>query len=100
MLIRLESKKHKIIGYDSSGNTTWGLSLAIANAQSGLSRAKVGSIYCICFSRTFLDYVLALIQLGASALGYFEEGEVVVHKAIKKYMKRHKRGKGTDQLSE
>lgn len=39
------------------------------------------------------SYSIALIQAGAAALGYFEYGEVVHHKAIKKYMKRHKRGK-------
>ena len=38
-------------------------------------------------------YVMALVQAGAAALGYFEEGEVVAHKAIKKYMKRQKQGK-------
>ena len=39
------------------------------------------------------SYVLVLIQAGASALGYFVDGEPLHHKAIKKYMKRHKRGK-------
>lgn len=38
-------------------------------------------------------YALVLIQAGATALGYFEDGEVIDHKAIKKYMKRRKRGK-------
>lgn len=39
------------------------------------------------------SYMIVLIQAGAAAIGYFEEGEVIHHKAIKKYMKRHKRGK-------
>ncbi|MEZ4777081.1 MAG: hypothetical protein R3D00_28150 [Bacteroidia bacterium] len=38
-------------------------------------------------------YMIALVQAGAAALGYFEEGEAVQHKAIKKYMKRHSQGK-------
>lgn len=38
-------------------------------------------------------YMTVLVQAGAAALGYFEEGEVVLHKAIKKYMKRHSQGK-------
>lgn len=38
-------------------------------------------------------YLIALIQAGAAALGYAEEGEIYLHKNIKKYMKRHKRGK-------
>lgn len=37
--------------------------------------------------------MIALVQAGAAALGYFEEGEAVHHKAIKKYMKRHSQGK-------
>lgn len=38
-------------------------------------------------------YTIALVQAGAAALGYFEEGELWVHKTIKKYMKRQKQGK-------
>ncbi|MEM6764683.1 MAG: hypothetical protein AAF824_02405 [Bacteroidota bacterium] len=38
-------------------------------------------------------YMIVLIQAGAAALGYAEEGEIYLHKNIKKYMKRHKRGK-------
>ncbi|RMG18900.1 MAG: hypothetical protein D6730_22335 [Bacteroidetes bacterium] len=38
-------------------------------------------------------YILLLAQAGAAAMGYFEGGEVVEHKTIKKYMKRHKSGK-------
>jgi hypothetical protein len=39
------------------------------------------------------SYGMFLMQAGAGALGYFEDGEVVFHKAIKKYMVRAKRGK-------
>ncbi|MEZ4686931.1 MAG: hypothetical protein R3B47_12955 [Bacteroidia bacterium] len=39
------------------------------------------------------SYGMFLMQAGAGALGYFEEGEVVFHKAIKKYMVRAKSGK-------
>lgn len=38
-------------------------------------------------------YVMLLVQAGAAALGYFEEGEVFLHKTIKKYMTRKKQGK-------
>lgn len=38
-------------------------------------------------------YLLMLVQLGAAAIGVWEDGEWAAHKAIKKYMKRHKRGK-------
>lgn len=38
-------------------------------------------------------YLMALVQLGAAAMGYFEDGEPLAHKAFKKYMKRHKQGR-------
>ncbi|MFK7970073.1 MAG: hypothetical protein AB8F95_06880 [Bacteroidia bacterium] len=38
-------------------------------------------------------YGMFIMQAGAGALGYFEDGKVVFHKAIKKYMVRAKRGK-------
>ncbi|WP_338763256.1 hypothetical protein WAF17_19255 [Bernardetia sp. ABR2-2B] len=44
---------------------------------------------------TFLPkpYLLILIQAGYASLGYFEEGELVYHKAITAYMVRKKQGK-------
>ena len=38
-------------------------------------------------------YLLILIQAGHSAMGYFEDGEVMHHKVIKKYMVRAGQGK-------
>ena len=38
-------------------------------------------------------FYLILIQAGHSALGYFEGGELIFHKVIKKYMVRAKQGK-------
>lgn len=38
-------------------------------------------------------FYLILMQAGHSALGYFESGELVFHKVIKKYMVRRKQGK-------
>ncbi len=37
--------------------------------------------------------LLLLVQLGAAAIGLFEGENIFAHKSIKKYMKRHKRGK-------
>ena len=44
---------------------------------------------------TFLPkpYLLILIQAGYASLGYFEEGELIHHKAITSYMVRKKQGK-------
>lgn len=38
-------------------------------------------------------YLLILIQAGYASLGYFEEGELIYHKAITAYMVRKKQGK-------
>ena len=40
-----------------------------------------------------LPYLLILIQAGHSALGFYEDGELLHHKVIKKYMVRAKQGK-------
>ena len=39
------------------------------------------------------NYCIVLIQAGSAALGYFEQGEMVQHKVIKKYMVRAKQGR-------
>ncbi len=49
--------------------------------------------YIARFPEEIPSYTLVLMQAGAAALGYFEEGEVQLHKAIKKYMIRRKQGK-------
>ena len=42
-------------------------------------------------------YTIVMVQLGSAAIGHVEYGELVAHKSIKKYMKRHKRGKAQIQ---
>lgn len=39
------------------------------------------------------NYIILQIQAGSAALGYFEFGEVMHHKVIRKYMVRKKQGK-------
>lgn len=51
------------------------------------------SDYIARFPEEIPTYTIVLMQAGAAALGYFEEGEVQLHKAIKKYMVRRKQGK-------
>ena len=38
-------------------------------------------------------YIVFLVQAGAAALGCFEEGKIINHKALNKYMVRKKQGK-------
>jgi len=40
-----------------------------------------------------VPYIILLIRAGQSALGFFDRGEVVEHKVIRKYMVRKKQGK-------
>ena len=44
-------------------------------------------------STTIPNYLMLLIQAGNAALGYFEEGEMINHKVVRKYMIRKKQGK-------
>ena len=88
----LDRKKHLVGRYDELGKAQFELKLplpfpAITEADLDLPS------YLVRVPEEPPSYVIVLIQLGAAALGYFEEGEVVFHKAIKKYMKRQKRGK-------
>lgn len=43
------------------------------------------------------SFLIIMVQLGAAAIGFVDEGEFLAHKAIKKYMKRQKRGKAQIQ---
>ena len=49
--------------------------------------------YLADFPEEIPSYTILLMQAGAAALGYFEDGEPQLHKAIKKYMVRRKQGK-------
>lgn len=49
--------------------------------------------YIIDFEPEPLPYLFMLVQAGSASIGYFEEGGVIKHKVIKKYMIRAKRGK-------
>ena len=43
--------------------------------------------------RATRTYTIILVQAGAAALGYYENGDIAHHKVIKKYMVRQKQGK-------
>lgn len=49
--------------------------------------------YIARFPEEIPTYTLVMMQAGAAALGYFQDGEVQLHKTIKKYMIRRKQGK-------
>ncbi len=88
----LDRKKHLVGQYNEQGQPNFELKLPLpfpAITEEDLDLKT----YLQRVPEEPPSYVIMLIQLGAAALGYFEEGEVVFHKAFKKYMKRQKRGK-------
>jgi hypothetical protein len=91
--VALHAKKHLIGQYDETGEPRFELRLPLPlpaiDPEGMLSLAD----YLRQVPEEMPSYVLVLIQIGAAAMGYFEEGEAIQHKAFKKYMKRHKRGK-------
>ena len=89
--IDLTPKKHRISGIDQNFETIFDfrlpLPLPALNGDEDLEE------YLLSAPITLPSYSLVLIQAGAAAMGYFVDGTPIHHKAIKKYMKRHKRGK-------
>ncbi|MEM6269936.1 MAG: hypothetical protein AAF998_10900 [Bacteroidota bacterium] len=83
--------KQKLTVRDDAGvkQFTFRLPLPFPPASEGISLAE----YLEDVPETPPPYLLLLLQAGHSALGYFEEGEVVHHKVIKKYMVRARQGK-------
>ncbi|MEO0470354.1 MAG: hypothetical protein AAF206_12075 [Bacteroidota bacterium] len=89
--LEVDSKKHKLFLQTTDRSPIWRFRLPLP--MPAISEAFDLSTYLIDQEEEPRPYVIAIIQAGAAALGYFEEGEVLHHKVIKKYMKRHKRGK-------
>lgn len=90
--LSLDAKKHLVGQYDEAHQPRFELRLPLplpAIKKEDLSLRQ----YLARVPEDIPSYAMALIQMGAAALGYFEAGEVWQHKAFKKYMKRHKRGK-------
>lgn len=84
-----EKQKLNALREDHSREWSFRFPLPFPPASSKISLVD----YLDSVPETPLPYLLMLIQAGHSAIGYFEEGEVVHHKVIKKYMVRAKQGK-------
>lgn len=90
--IEAEYKKHRLEAIDENRNPLWEFRLPLPLATLPMERSSWRP-YLENLEEDMPNYSLVLIQLGAAALGYYEEGEVYAHKTFKRYMKRHKRGK-------
>lgn len=93
-VIQLEPKKHALHILDESFEKIFTLKFPLTYPALGDYSFES---YRVMIPEELPTYIIMLVQAGASALGYFEDGEVVAHKADKKYMIRQKRGKA--QLS-
>jgi len=88
----MDRKKHLVGQYDEVGQPRLELRLPLPLPPIEAEDRDLAH-YLARVPAEMPSYVVMLVQVGAAALGYFEEGEVVFHKAFKKYMIRQKRGK-------
>lgn len=89
--VELDPKRHRILSLGPMREVYWEFRLPLPFPAIEVEESL--DDYLSRIPAWIPPYMIVLIQAGAAAIGYFEEGEVVHHKAIKKYMKRHKRGK-------
>lgn len=89
--LELLAEKHCIVALDESDQKLFTLRLALP--MPSLEDFDRLDSYLASFEPELPNYVIALIQLGASSLAMVEGEDILSHKSIKKYMKRHKRGK-------
>lgn len=90
--VQLDEKKHRLLGLDEAGETAFSLRLPLAWPAIPVERPELAT-YLAQVPEALPVHLLLLIQVGAAAIGCFDEEDVLAHKAIKKYMKRHSRGR-------
>lgn len=89
--LQLLAKKNALVALDQDYNPIFEFKFPLPYLP--IDEAETPESYFEKVSATIPDYVLLLIQAGNAALGYFEEGEMINHKVIRKYMIRKKQGK-------
>ncbi|MEO0582075.1 MAG: hypothetical protein AAF135_07635 [Bacteroidota bacterium] len=93
--LSLSQKKHAIISTDEKGASIFEFRLPLP--MPAILEEEELEDYIDRLEEDIPPYTMMLMQMGAAALGYFEDGEPYQHKAFKKYMKRH--GQGKAQIS-
>ena len=86
----LDSKKHTFIGYQDFEKI---FDLRLPLPFPKIRDDEKIENYLKRITNPFQPYTVILIQAGYSALGYFENGTVVHHIALRTYMTRKKQGK-------
>ncbi|MEL6651632.1 MAG: hypothetical protein AAFQ87_12600 [Bacteroidota bacterium] len=89
--VELDAKRHRILSLGPMREVYWEFRLPLP--FPAFREAESLEDYLDRVPEWIPPYMILLVQAGAAAIGYVEDGEVLHHKAIKKYMKRHKRGK-------
>jgi Bacteroidetes VLRF1 release factor len=88
--VECDSEKHKIIGsrnYEKIFELKLPLPFPITNDDESVES------YLRRINGSFPPYMIVMIQADYCAAGYFENGEVVQHKALRTYMTRKKNGR-------
>jgi hypothetical protein len=84
------STKHAIIGYHNY-EKIFDLKLPLPFPTTNDDESVENYLNRI--NDSFLPYTIVIIQAGYCAVGYFENGEVLQHKALRTYMTRRKNGR-------
>lgn len=87
--------KHKVLGFENL-KRVFELRLPLPSFGIGPDESIDKYLERIA-GESFPPYFILLIQAGHAALGYFEDGAVVRHKALRAYMVR--KGQGQNQLT-
>lgn len=96
--LELDPKKHLLNAYNNEMKRVWDLRFPLPFPQIP-PESTPESYYTLLIQRKLsnqallLPSLIALVQVGAAALAYTEGENIVEHKAIKKYMKRHGQGR-------
>ena len=90
--VQFLSRKVLLQGIDAHGEVLWRFRPPLLFPR--MASEETLELYIAKLSETFPDYLILLLRAnGNAALGYFEEGKILNHKVIRKYMVRKKQGK-------
>jgi Bacteroidetes VLRF1 release factor len=90
IMLESDSEKHAVIGYHNNEKNfelKLPLPFPVVNDDESVEN------YLNRINTTFPPYTIIIIQADYCAVGYFENGEVIQHKALRTYMTRRKNGR-------
>jgi Bacteroidetes VLRF1 release factor len=90
IMLESDSEKHAVTGYHNN-EKNFELKLPLPFPITDDDESVEGYLNRI--NTIFPPYTIVMIQAGYCAVGYFENGEVLQHKALRTYMTRKKNGR-------